>query len=313
MTARNGLMRAIGRAALLPMMLCAVGGFAQSAASAPAAGDAPKPAAAETMVEGLTRKDATTIALGLPGGALLLHDFSFNGDAQATSKLHLRQTVPGVVEITSVAYTVGDWQFHVRDAGSYYGLGERADGLNHAHSVVNNVLAEGRGTAAGSSKPMPFYLSTTGYGLWLDTTSEAVFDLNQSSADDVVVRVQTARLRIVLFAGPGFAGILERFTKVAGRAALPPMWAFAPWKGRAGATMQEQAMEDVERTRELGLPASVILMDVPWIADGYSFDTKLFPDEAGMAKQMHAAGYKMVGGGCAVDWRRDGCVPAGGE
>ena len=75
-------------------------------------------------------------------------------------------------------------------------------------------------------------MSTTGYGLWLDTTGEATFDLNATDATDVIVDVPAQKLRIVLFTGPQFPRILENFTAQAGRAILPPYWAFAPWMAR---------------------------------------------------------------------------------
>jgi len=289
---------------------------AAQAADVPAAGQDGGGAAArsgEAAVEGLTRKDADTVALALPGGReLLLHDFEFPGQAVRTGKLHFRQVAPGVVEITCVAYTVGEWRFHVHDAGNYYGLGERADGLNRAHTMVKTGMMAGA-LGAASGKPMPFFMSTSGYGMWVDATSEATFDMNGSSADDIVVTVPADRLRIVLFPGGDFASILERFTRVMGPAMLPPYWAFAPWKVGAPGQTQAQVLGDAERLRELNLPASVLLLDEPWGGGkGYSFDAKRFDDAAAMSKQVHDSGYKLVVG--VSPWvERPNPDPAGGS
>ena len=79
----------------------------------------------EPAVAGLSRRDPMSVAFALPAHStarplapaeLLLHDFDFNGEPVTTDKLHLRQVAPGVVEITSVAWEVGYWRFHVRDA-----------------------------------------------------------------------------------------------------------------------------------------------------------------------------------------------------
>jgi len=184
--------------------------------------------APEAPIAGLARRDANTVALTLPGKAgatgtdLLVRDFDFNGEPIATDKVHLRQVAPGVVEITSVAYTVGYWRFLVHDSASYFGLGERFDTLDHAHTVVHNLSTDDAGVKGTSSyKPIPFFMSTTGYGLWVDTTGEATFDMNATNRDDIVVDVTAAKLRIVLFTGPEFPGILERFTALEG-AGLPP-------------------------------------------------------------------------------------------
>jgi len=259
--------------------------------------------AAEGPVDGLVRQDADTVALtlvgkaGASGAELLVHDFDFNGEPVGTDKVHLRQIAPGVVEITSVAWEVGYWRFEVRDAASYFGLGERFDALDHAHTVVKNLSMDNAGVKGSSSyKPIPFFMSTTGYGLWVDTTGEATFDMNTSERDEVVVDVTAEKLRIVLFTGPEFPGILERFTGLAGRAAVPPYWAFAPWKARDYHQNAAQVAEDVDRTRELGLPASVILIDSPWATtyNDYKFNPKQFDDPVAMVKHIHDEGFKMV-------------------
>ena len=296
-----------------------VGAGAQSGSAEELPGATRVVRAPEAPVDGLVRRDAETVALTLPGKAgaagktdtasgaaagavvsgaeLLVHDFDFNGAPVATDKVHLKQVAPGVVEITSVAWEVGYWRFLVHDAASYYGLGERFDALDHAHTVVKNLSTDNNGVKGSSSyKPVPFFMSTTGYGLWVDTTGEATFDMNASDRDEIVVDVTAAKLRIVLIAGPEFPGILERFTALAGRAVVPPYWAFAPWKARDYHQNAAQVAEDVDRTRELGLPASVILIDSPWAAtyNDYKFNPKQFDDAPAMVRHIHEEGFKLV-------------------
>jgi alpha-D-xyloside xylohydrolase len=270
----------------------------------------------EVPVAGLVRRDSNSVVLTLPGqqssvvleasgsrpaGAvgseLVLHDFGFEGTLVPTNKLHFKQLAPGVLEITCVAYSVGEWQFLVKDAANYYGLGERFNTLNHAHTIVKNA-SQDNGAAKGAStyKPVPFFMSTTGYGIWVDTTAEATFDMNASSTTDVEVFVPAEKLRIVLFTGPEFPKILERFTGITQRATLPPYWGFAPWMGRDYHQNQEQVLEDVEKTRELGLPASVIVIDSPWTTsyNSYKFNPKQFEDAPEMVKKIHEEGYKLV-------------------
>jgi alpha-D-xyloside xylohydrolase len=278
-----------------------------SPASGAAAQAAPTGRAAEASIDGLVRKDPYTVALTLPGKHmahgvdagpdLLLNDFEFEGQPVMTDKLHFKQLASGVVEITSLAYSVGDWRFRVRDAGNYYGLGERFDTLNHSHTIVMNSSQDNAGSKGSTTyQPIPFFMSTTGYGLWLDTTSEAAFDMNATNVSDVIVDVPAQKLRLVLFTGPEFPKILERFTAQAGRAILPPYWAFAPWMGRDYHQNQAQVLEDVDKTRALGLPASVILIDSPWTTsyNSYKFNPKQFDDAAAMVKHLHGEGYKLV-------------------
>ena len=231
------------------------------------------------------------------GPDLLLEDFDFDGTPVPTTKLHFRELSPGVFEIRSLASVTGIWRFHVRDASNYYGLGERFDTLNHAHTMVRNY-SQDNGFAKGSStyKPMPFFMSTTGYGLWVDTTAEATFDMNASNNQEIIVDVTGNRFRLVVFLGPQFPSILEHFTALAGRAVLPPYWAFAPWKSRDFHQNDAQVLEDVDKTRALGLPASVIMIDSPWATsyNSYRFNPKQFEDAPGVVKHLHEAGFKLV-------------------
>ena len=110
------------------------------------------------------------------------------GTPIGTDKLHLKQLAPGVIEITSLAYTVGEWRVRLRDHAGYYGLGERFDTINHAHTVVKNNSQETPDPKGSSSdKPVPFFMSSSGYGLWCDTTGDASFDLNASSNREIVL------------------------------------------------------------------------------------------------------------------------------
>jgi len=157
----------------------------------------------------------------------------------------------GVVEITSVAWEVGYWRFEVRDAASYFGLGERFDALDHAHTVVKNLSMDNAGVKEVRAKADSIFHEHYGVWLWVDTTGEATFDMNTSERDEVVVDVTAEKLRIVLFTGPEFPGILERFTAQAGG-----RWCLQPGRlrrGRRGLSPERGAgAEDVDRTRELG-------------------------------------------------------------
>ena len=202
----------------LPLLLLLVLGLtgpgstarAQAApAQEPPAGSSPNPGGmatpprVEPTVAALTRRDADNVALTLrPGATLLLHGFEFNGEPVATDKIHLHELSPGVYELLSNAYASGLWHFQVADSAAYYGLGAHFDTLDHAHTIVRNLavsVAAPRGSTTPA--PVPFFSSTTGYGLWLDTAADATFDLNASDPANIIVDVSAARLRIVLFTG----------------------------------------------------------------------------------------------------------------
>jgi alpha-D-xyloside xylohydrolase len=230
-----------------------------------------------------------------PSDSIALDGFRRNG-VDAGTPLS-RTLAPGVTELTLDSPATAEWTFSVADDSAYYGLGERFDRLNHAHTVLLNASRDIAGEKGSISyQPIPFYMSLRGYGLWVDTTSEAVFDLNVTESARVLVKFYAPRLRIVLFQGPGFPAILERFTALVGRQELPPYWAFAPWKARDYHRDTKDVDEDIRRYRELGLPASILLIDSPWATNynTYDINPKQFPDAKAMIARIHDAGFKLL-------------------
>ena len=228
--------------------------------------------------------------------SIALDDFSVNGRAPSAAPA-VRQLAPGVTEVSLESPAGAEWRFTVADNSSYFGFGERFDRLNHAHTILKNAsrdVADGKGSL--TYQPIPFFMSLRGYGLWLDTTSEATFDLNVSDPARILVSFFDRKLRVVLFAGPRLPLILDRFTTLAGRQTLPPYWAFAPWKSRDYHRDSAEVFEDTDRYRELGLPASVLLIDSPWATNynTYEFNPKQFPDARAMIAHIHEKGYKLV-------------------
>jgi len=228
--------------------------------------------------------------------SVTLDCFQFDGRAPANEP-SVRQLASGVEEVTLEAAAAGEWSFAVADDSSYFGFGERFDRLNHAHTIVKNAsrdVAEDKGGL--TYVPIPFYMSLRGYGLWLDTSSEATFDLNVTDPAAILVKSFGRKLRVVLIEGPRFPLILERFTSLVGRQKLPPRWAFAPWKARDYHRNSREVYEDLDRYRELGLPASVLLIDSPWATNynTYEFNPKQFENAAAMIARVHEKGYKLI-------------------
>ena len=229
-------------------------------------------------------------------GSITLDGFLVDGHAPATAP-QVRQLSPGVTEVTAESATAAEWSFAVADDSKYFGFGERFDRLNHAHTIVQNASRDVADERGGLTyQPIPFYMSSRGYGLWLDTTSEAAFDLNVTEPSRILVRFFGKQLRVVLFEGPRFPTILDRFTALVGRQQLPPYWAFAPWKARDYHRNAQEVYEDIDRYRELGLPASVLLIDSPWATNynTYDFNPKQFDDAKKMIARVHDKGYKLV-------------------
>jgi len=182
----------------------------------------------------------------------------------------------------------------IHDNSNYYGAGERFNALNqkgYILPIASIDRPEPKGTA--SYKPVPFFMSTRGYGLWLDTAEPATFDFNATDRSRVLLTADVPQLRFVLFAGPSFADILREFTALTGRPPVPPAWSFAPWKSRDVHRNRDEVLQDAELTRKHDLPGSVIVIDSPW-ETGYNdfhINQQQFPDPSSMFARLESLGF----------------------
>ena len=228
--------------------------------------------------------------------SLCIRGVTRNGAPVSAASLLVKNPSTAVREITGEKSEVADWEFRIEDDSAVFGFGERFNSLNQQDNILKNVVRD-IPFAKGSSAyvPIPFFMSLRGYGLWLDTYSEATFDLNVTKRSEIVVHFTDDHFHLVFFEGPRFATILERFTALTGRARLPPYWAFAPWKSRNWHPDMAAVYEDIEKYRALGLPASVLVLDSPWATNYNTFEInrQQFTDPEAMIAKIKSLGFKL--------------------
>src|SRR5262249_57569278 len=114
----------------------------------------------------------------------------------------------------TVRYEVGDWGGPAPTATAvvapssadehFYGFGEKFDALDQAGKVVTTLTADVAGPKGDHSyKVAPWFLSTKGFGFYLDSTAESAFDMRATAADRWVVENGFSTRRCVPVHGPG--------------------------------------------------------------------------------------------------------------
>lgn len=176
----------------------------------------------------------------------------------------------------------------------YYGSGERYRALNHRGFILPmRSDNRWRNKGVGTYKPIPFIMSTQGYGVWVDSYIPGTFDLNAADRTQFVMRYPEKRLRVVFFAGPKLTDILDEFTRLTGRSRVPPGWAFGLWKSRNVHENQDSVMVDIENLRRYDIPANVIVLDSPW-EYGYNdfrINREQFPNPEAMFDRIEELGF----------------------
>jgi alpha-D-xyloside xylohydrolase len=181
----------------------------------------------------------------------------------------------------------------------FVGLGEKFTPLDKRgqRALMWNFDAFGA-ESDRSHKCVPFYLSSRGYGILVDSGLPVEFDMCQSTHSCVQILVPDDLVEYYVIAGPTPAGVLDRYTALTGRPVLPPKWAFGTWISSGFfVDTQEHVMERARRIRADGIPCDVLHLDCYWQVDGswsdLRWDRTNFPDPETMLRDLAADGFKV--------------------
>ena len=107
-----------------------------------------------------------------------------------------------------------------------YGLGERfGPFVKNGQSV--DIWNEDGGTSSEQAyKNIPFYLTSRGYGIFVNHPGLVSFEVGSETVSRVQFSVEGHALEYFVIYGPSPKEILERYTALTGRPALPPAWSF---------------------------------------------------------------------------------------
>lgn len=181
----------------------------------------------------------------------------------------------------------------------FVGLGEKFTGFDKRgqRAVMWNYDAFGS-ESDRAYKNVPFYLSSRGYGILVDSGLATEFDLCQSTHSCVQLVVPDDLIDYYVLAGPTPADVLARFDALTGRPLLPPKWAFGTWISSGFfVDTQELVLARARRIRARGIPCDVLHLDCYWQVAGHwsdlSWDAENFPDPAVMLSTLAELGFRV--------------------
>lgn len=180
-----------------------------------------------------------------------------------------------------------------------YGLGERFTPFVKNGQTVD-VWNEDGGTGTDQSyKNIPFYLSTRGYGVFVNHPEKVSYEIASESVTKVGISVPGEYLDYFLIDGPTMKDALVRYTDLTGKPSLPPEWTFGPWLSTSFVTSYDEktVMSFIDGMLDRGIPLSVFHFDCLWMKlfhwTDFLWDSKIFPDPEGMLRRIHEKGIKV--------------------
>jgi alpha-D-xyloside xylohydrolase len=159
------------------------------------------------------------------------------------------------------------------------------------------------GNIGYSHAPMPFYISSNGYGVLVNTsryvnfymgsqhkisesvgikdnitktaepgsTLSALYNKQYKSSNDVEIQVKGARgMEILIFEGPTMKNVMERYNLYSGGGAIPPLWGLG-FKYRAKNTFTEkEVLPFSQYFRDNHIPCDMFGLEPGWQSAAYS-------------------------------------------
>jgi alpha-D-xyloside xylohydrolase len=173
----------------------------------------------------------------------------------------------------------------------FYGFGEKFNALDQAGKVVDILAFDQPGNKGDRSyKVAPWFVSTHGYGLHLDTTARATFDMRTPARGRYDISSRTSTLKINIVLGPNLTDVVRRYTGMTGRPPLPPPWAFGTWISSDIWRTGGEVRYAVSKFRERRIPVSAFVFDSPWEVayNDFEFNQAQFAQPAGREGQTFA-------------------------
>lgn len=176
-----------------------------------------------------------------------------------------------------------------------YGCGESFTSLNKVGQKVHLFVTDPQGPETdGMYKPVPFFFSNRGYGIFMHTSAPVTADFGASyiGADRLFMGDETMDF-FIFFGEP--KDILDEYTDVTGKSPMLPLWTFGTWMSRITYFSQEEGLEVARQLRSHKIPCDVIHFDTGWFGVDwqcdYEFAKDRFANPRGMLSQMKKDGF----------------------
>jgi len=180
-----------------------------------------------------------------------------------------------------------------------YGLGERFTPFIRNGQVVDIWNKDGGTSSEQAYKNIPFYLTNRGYGVFVNHPEHVSFEVASEKVSRVQFSVPGEMLDYLLIYGPTPKEILQRYTALTGRPALPPAWSFGLWLSTSFTTDYDEATVNqmLDGMQERDIPVHVFHFDCFWMKEfnwcDFKWDSHTFPDPPAMLKRMKERGLRI--------------------
>lgn len=180
-----------------------------------------------------------------------------------------------------------------------YGLGERFTPFVKNGQTVDIWQADGGTASEQAYKNVPFHLTNRGYGVFVNHPGRVSYEIGSESVGQVQFSVSGQSVEYFVIHGPTPKEIIDRYTALTGRPALPPAWSLGLWLSTSFTTSydEETVNRFVSGMAERDIPLGVFHFDCFWMRQyqwcDFTWDPEVFPDPEGMLRRLKDRGLRV--------------------
>lgn len=184
---------------------------------------------------------------------------------------------------------------------AFYGFGEKFTPINKKGLLIESWTTDAGGVSNHRSyKNVPFFMSSNGYGIFVNTTNKIIYEIGTKSLISYSILIEGDKLDYFLIYGPEYKKIIKRYCDLTGYPEMPPKWSFGLWMSRNSYKNRKEVEEVAHKLRKHDVPCDVIHIDPYWMGEpenwcNFEWDTssKYFPDPEKMIRKIHSLGFKL--------------------
>ncbi len=207
-----------------------------------------------------------------------------------------------------------------------YGLGLQLKNVRHKANVrTMRVNADPIGANGESHAPVPFFVSTLGYGVYVDTARYATFScglikrhLRAPKADNTIITTTqelyeksgideecvmlidipaASGVDLYLFEGETITDVVAQYNMFSGGGCKVPMWGLGVFYRCYARYTDGEVIEKARLLREQGIPCDILGLEPGWQSSSYpcsfDWDPERFPNHGKMVDELRAMGYHL--------------------
>ena len=180
-----------------------------------------------------------------------------------------------------------------------YGFGEKFTPFVKNGQTVEIWNNDGGTCSEQSYKNIPFYISSKSYGIFVNSTDKVSFEVMSDTVSKVSFAVPGEELEYFVIGGENLEHVLQNYTTLTGKPALPPAYSFGLWLSTSFTTKYDEATVNsfIDGMTEREIPLQVFHFDCFWMKEyewcNFEWDKRQFPDPEGMLKRLHDKGLEI--------------------